>query len=731
MTAHQQPLATFAENAYREYAMYVILDRALPHIGDGLKPVQRRIVYAMSELGLSASAKHKKSARTVGDVLGKFHPHGDSACYEAMVNMAQPFGYRYPLIDGQGNWGSIDDPKAFAAMRYTESRLTAYANTLLQEIKNGAITWQPNFDGTLKEPTLLPAQLPNILLNGATGIAVGMSTDIPSHRLSEVIAATIYLIDHPKATIAQLMEHLPGPDFASGGCLLNTPEEIGAIYEKGQGSLKARAGVHTEGQDIIIDSLPPQVSSSRLLEQIAKQMQLKKLPQVDDLRDESDEAHPVRIIITLKRRQTPESVIAHLLATTELEKSIKVNLNVIGLDGKPAVKNLKTLLAEWLEFRQETMRRGYQHRLDAIHERRHILAGLLTIFLDIEKVIHIVRFEEEPKTALMDAFTLSEIQAQAILDTRLKQLSRLEAEGLQKEDDSLRAEESELRTLLTDQRALQKALKSQLRTLAKQYQDERKTQFLTQAISAKAHEPTPDNEPITLILSKQGWIRQAKGHDIELNSLIFRTGDSLLAAARTHSQHHLLVFDDTGRVYALNSGALPSARGQGEPLTAHIQSPSGATFVGLLGIPQQSHVVFCNHLGQAFVAKADAIATRQKNGKQVVNLPQNTQLLSPISLEENDQWLAVITSLNRFAFLKIADIPHRDKGQGKKLLRLKKNESISTYFALNASDKLAFSKNASLDPTRDKNYLIAVGQAPLALPKNHKTPAKISGQSHE
>ena len=578
------PLRDFTEKAYLDYSMYVILDRALPHIGDGLKPVQRRIIYAMSELGLSALSKHKKSARTVGDVLGKYHPHGDSACYEAMVLMAQPFSYRYPLVDGQGNWGSIDDPKSFAAMRYTEARLAAYSQVLLSELGQGTADWIPNFDGTMDEPALLPARLPNLLLNGTTGIAVGMATDVPPHNLREVVNACLRLLKSPKSTLDDLLEDIQGPDFPTGAEIVSGRDEIHKIYATGHGSIKQRACYKKEEGEIIIHELPYQVSGAKVLEQIAAQMQAKKLPMVADLRDESDHENPVRLVIMPRSNRVDiESLMSHLFATTDLERSYRVNMNMIGMDGRPQVKNLLDMLQEWLSYRVETVRRRLQYRLDKVLDRMHVLEGLLVAYLNIDEVIAIIRTEDEPKAVMMERFGISDRQAEAILELRLRHLAKLEEMKIRGEMDELSKERKQLELLLGSDTRLKTLIRKELTADAEKYGDDRRSRIIerqaAKALNATELLPT---EPLTIVLSESGWVRAAKGHDVDPASLNFRTGDRYFASVKARSNQQIVFLDDSGRSYSLGAHTLPSARGQGEPLSGRLQSPPEARYVPVL-----------------------------------------------------------------------------------------------------------------------------------------------------
>ncbi|MCO5761309.1 MAG: DNA topoisomerase IV subunit A [Chromatiaceae bacterium] len=672
----RRPLHVFSEKAYLDYSMYVILDRALPHLGDGLKPVQRRILYAMSELGLSAAAKHKKSARTVGDVLGKFHPHGDTACYEAMVLMAQPFSYRYPLIDGQGNWGSPDEPKSFAAMRYTEARLTPYAEVLLGELGQGTVDWQPNFDGTLEEPRILPARLPNLLLNGATGIAVGMATDIPPHNLREVARACIHLLDHPAASVADLMAFIPGPDYPTAATLITPTEEIRRMYQTGNGSLRQRARYELEQGDIVITALPYQVSGNRVLEQIAAQMRDKKLPWLEDLRDESDHEAPTRLVLVPRDRRVPvERLMSHLFATTDLERSYRVNMNLIGLDGRPRVMDLKQILTTWLSFRQTTVTRRLQHRLDEVLRRLHLLEGLLIAFLNIDEVIRIVRSEDEPKPALMAAFGLDEVQADYVLNTRLRQLARLEEMKIRAEQAELAEERRALERLLAEPAALRGLIQEELARDADKYGDERRSPLVAVAASAAALDETEvsPSEPITVILSEKGWVRAAKGHEIDPTTLAYKAGDGFLAAARLRSNQQVIFLDSTGRSYSLPANTLPSARGQGEPLTGKLSPPAGASFVAVLGGEGGQRVVLASDAGYGFVTSLDELQARAKAGKAVLTLPEGARVLPPrLVLNSGSDRLAVIGSGGHLLVFPIGDLPEMPRGKGNKLMAIPK-----------------------------------------------------------
>ena len=625
----KQTLRAFTEKAYLDYSMYVILDRALPHIGDGLKPVQRRIVYAMSELGLAAGAKHKKSARTVGDVIGKFHPHGDSACYEAMVHMAQDFAYRYPIVDGQGNWGSADDPKSFAAMRYTESRLTRYASLLLQELEQGTVDWAPNFDGSLEEPTLLPARVPNLLLNGGSGIAVGMATDIPPHNLREVVKACVALLEDPELTTRKLMAFVKGPDLPTGAEIVSPRNDLVQMYETGTGGYRARATYDVVDGDVIIEALPFQVSGSKVLEQIANQMRQKKLPMVEDLRDESDHENPTRLVIVPKSNRVDiPAMMAHLFATTDLERTYRVNLNVISMDGRPKVMGLKALLLEWLEFRMHTVTRRLSHRLAKLNARLHILDGLLIAYLNLDEVIRIVRTEDKPKPVLMKRFALSDEQAEAILETKLRHLARLEEMKIREEQKELAEERDEIDKILKSKARLKKLVRDELITDAEEYGDERRTKLVErEAAQAISESELLTSEPTTVVLSRLGWVRAAKGHEIDARSLSYKTGDEFQAAAKGKNLQQAVFIDSTGRAYSLDAHSLPAARGYGEPLSGTVDPPDGATFAAvLIGEPDETWLV-ASDAGYGFKVKLSELYARNKKGKSVLKVPENAKVL--------------------------------------------------------------------------------------------------------
>ncbi|MDP5069683.1 MAG: DNA topoisomerase IV subunit A, partial [Congregibacter sp.] len=666
------PLKQYAEKAYLDYSMYVILDRALPHIGDGLKPVQRRIVYAMSELGLKSNAKFKKSARTVGDVIGKFHPHGDSAAYEAMVLMAQSFSYRYPLVDGQGNWGSPDDPKSFAAMRYTESRLTAYADVLLAELGQGTVDWVPNFDGTMDEPSLLPAQVPNILLNGTTGIAVGMATDIPPHNLREVVTAAITLLDAPKTTLAELCEIIQGPDYPTEAEIITSREDIAQIYATGRGGLRMRAVWGAEHGDIVITALPHQASGSRVLEQIAQQMQAKKLPMVADLRDESDHENPTRLVIVPRsNRIDREALMSHLFATTDLEKTYRVNLNMIGIDGRPGVRSLDGILSQWLSFRRETVRRRLSYRLERVQRRLHILEGYLVAYLNIDEVIHIIRTEEEPKQALMQRFEISDIQAEAILELKLRNLAKLEEMKIRGEQDELASERDWLEKTLGSETRLKTLIKKELTAIADKYGDDRRSP-LTSRDEARAFSELElmTADPITVVLSAKGWIRAAKGHDMDPGTLSYKSGDGFKLAAKGKSNQAAVVIDSTGRAYTLATHSLPSARGQGEPLTGRINPPSGATFEGLMMGDNEQRCLLASDAGYGFVTTLGELQTKNRAGKAALSLPVGARVVNPVLLSEGGQWVAAVSNEGRLLLFPLAELPSLSRGKGNKIIAI-------------------------------------------------------------
>jgi topoisomerase-4 subunit A len=669
----RQPLKEYTEKAYLDYSMYVILDRALPQIGDGLKPVQRRIIYAMSELGLSAGQKPKKSARTVGDVIGKFHPHGDSACYEAMVLMAQDFSYRYTVIDGQGNWGSTDDPKSFAAMRYTESRLTPYAKSLLQELAHGTVDWVPNFDGTMDEPVVLPARLPNLLLNGTTGIAVGLSTDVPPHNLKEVASALIHLIDNPKANVAALMKHIKGPDYPTGGELVSPRDDIKEIYETGGGTLRLRAAYKIENGDIVITSLPHQISGGKVLEQIAMQMRAKKLPQVEDLRDESDHEDPTRLVISPKsNRVNKEELMSHLFSTTSLERTCRVNMNIIGLDGRPQAFNLVRLLTEWLKFRKETVRRRLSHRLQIVTDRLHILDGLLVAYLSIDAVIKIIREEDEPKPVLMKRFKLTDIQAEAILNLRLRNLAKLEEMKIRGEQDELNEERESLEKTLGSAARLKTLIKKEILEDAEAYGDDRRTEIVErQAAQALDETQLVSSEPVTVVLSKRGFARAAKGHDVDALALSYKSGDGYLAAVQGRSNQLAMFIDSTGRVYSVAAHTLPSARGQGEPLSSRFKPPDGAEFCGAIIGDNDQKYLLASDAGYGFIVKLEDLVTRNKAGKAILRVPAGGRAVVPAPVPADSECLiAAVSSIGRLLMFEMDELPELAKGKGNKLINI-------------------------------------------------------------
>ena len=722
------PLRTFTEKAYLNYSMYVIMDRALPFIGDGLKPVQRRIVYAMSELGLNAAAKFKKSARTVGDVLGKFHPHGDSACYEAMVLMAQPFSYRYPLVDGQGNWGAPDDPKSFAAMRYTESRLSKISEILLTELGQGTVDFQPNFDGTLEEPQYLPARLPHILLNGTTGIAVGMATDIPPHNINEVADAAVLLLDNPKAGLDDVLNIIQGPDFPTEAEIISPKDDIRKMYETGRGSIKMRATWHKEDGEIIISALPHQSSPSKIIAQIAEQMTAKKLPMVEDIRDEADYENPVRIVLVPRsNRVDTDALMAHLFATTDLEKSYRVNMNMIGLDHKPAVKGLLQVLTEWLTFRRTTVTRRLQHRLDKVLARLHILDGLMIAFLNIDEVIEIIRTEDEPKQVLMARFNLSDEQAEAILNLRLRHLAKLEEHQLQAEKDKLEEERSNLELILGSERRLNTLIKKEIQEDAKKYASPRMSQLVEreEAKAISESEMTPA-EPVTVILSEMGWVRCAKGHDIDPEGLSYKAGDKYLAHACGKSNQPVIFIDSTGRSYALDPLSLPSARSQGEPLTGKLTLPAGATIKQVIMEPEKQELLMASDAGYGFICKFEDLIARNKAGKALISLPENAKVLKPEKLSESASLLVSLTSAGRMLIFPVRDLPALSKGKGNKIISIPaanakaRSELLVKLFLISEQASLEFhsgKRKITLKPEDLQKFRAERGRKGSQLPR--------------
>ncbi len=733
----QRSLAEFTEQAYLNYSMYVIMDRALPHIGDGLKPVQRRIVYAMSELGLDADSKHKKSARTVGDVLGKYHPHGDSACYEAMVLMAQPFSYRYPLVDGQGNWGAPDDPKSFAAMRYTEARLARYSEVLLSELGQGTVNWVANFDGTMDEPEVLPARLPNLLLNGTTGIAVGMATDVPPHNLREVAAACVQLLDKQSTTIEELCTLVPGPDFPTEAEIITPRADLLKIYQTGRGSIRARAVYQVEDGDVVVTALPHQVSGAKVLEQIAEQMQKKKLPMVVDLRDESDHENPCRIVIVPRsNRVDAQELMQHLFATTDLEASFRVNMNVIGLDNKPQVKDLRSMLLEWLQFRVETVRKRLQFRLDRVEKRLHLLEGLLIAFLNLDEVIEIIRSEDQPKAVLMERFGITEVQADYILDTRLRQLARLEEMKIRGEQDELSKEREQLLELLGSESKLKRLVRKELLEDAKTYGDERRSPLVerdeARAISAVEMLPA---EPVTVIVSSQGWVRSARGHDVDATTLAYRAGDSFKSSAIGRSNQQAVFLDSTGRSYSLAAHGLPSARGHGEPLSGHLSPPAGASFEHVLLPGDEQLYVLASDAGYGFVITGEDMQAKNRAGKSLLTLPDAAMVLPPRLLQEQHTSIAVVSSDGRLLVFDVQQLPRLSRGKGNKLIGIptaraaKREELVVDVALLSAQQSLAITsgrRTMTLRPQDLAHYTGERGRRGNKLPRGFQRVESIA-----
>ena len=733
----QIALRSYTQQAYLNYSMYVINDRALPSIGDGLKPVQRRIIYAMSELGLKASAKFKKSARTIGDVIGKFHPHGDSACYEAMVLMAQPFTYRYPLVDGQGNWGSQDDPKSFAAMRYTESRLRNYADVLLGELGQGTVEWKPNFDGTLDEPEMLPARLPNVLLNGGSGIAVGMATDIPPHNLHEVAQALIHLLDNPKATLQDTSKYIKGPDFPTEAEIITPQSEIEEMYRTGRGTMKARATYVKENGEIVITALPYQVSGAKILEQIAAQMQKKKLPMVVDLKDESDHENPTRIVIVPRSKRVDiDSVMSHLFSTTDLEKNYRVNFNMIGINKRPEVKDLVSLLKEWLQFRTVTVRRRLQFRLDKILDRLHILDGLLIAFLNIDEVIKIIRQEDKPKQALIKAFKISERQSEAILELRLRQLAKLEEIKIKTEQQELSDERKTLEQLLKSATRLKTFIKNEIKTDAEKFGDARRSS-LVEREEARAFSETEllSTEPVTIVLSERGWMRSAKGHDVDPRSLQYKSGDGFKIATRGKSNQLAIFLDSTGRAYSLPAHTLPSARGQGEPVSGKVNPPSGATFEGVVIGDDDRDVLLASDAGYGFVAKLGDLISKNKSGKAILRLPKGSVLLPAVMIQNYDSDRIVsVTNEGRMLIFPLSQLPRLAKGKGNKIINIpsarvaERIEFVVAMTTVTAEDTLtvhAGRRHHNLKPADLQHYQGERGRRGNKLPRGFQNVDRI------
>jgi topoisomerase-4 subunit A len=723
------PLKTFTEKAYLDYSMYVILDRALPNIGDGLKPVQRRIVYAMSELGLSAASKHKKSARTVGDVIGKFHPHGDTACYEAMVLMAQEFSYRYPLVDGQGNWGSPDDPKSFAAMRYTEARLSRYAKSLLQELGQGTVDWGSNFDGTLEEPTLLPARLPNILLNGSTGIAVGMSTDIPPHNAREVVSACVRLLEDPKATVEDLCDHIAGPDYPTAAEIISSKEDILHAYKTGTGVIRMRARYERENGDIVINALPYQVSGAKVLEQIAQQMQTKKLPMVEDLRDESDHEHPTRLVLVPRSNRVDVTVLmSHLFASTDLERTYRVNLNMIGTNGRPQVKDLQSLLKEWLAFRTETVRRRLQWRLDKVKKRLHVLEGLLVAYLNIDEVIAIIRREDAPKPVLMARFNLTDDQAEAILELKLRHLAKLEEMKIRGEQDELIKERDGLEKTLGSRRRLKSLVRDELLKDADTYGDERHSPIIERE-AAQAMDETSliPSEPVTVVISKKGWVRGAKGHDVEARTLSYKAGDEYQASALGRSNQLALFLDSTGRTYALPAHSLPTARGQGEPLSGRLNPPNGATFVGVIMGAPDDYYLLATDFGYGFICKLADMQTRNRAGKVVLTVPKGAKVLPPVKVTNlTDDRIVAITTEGYMLVTLLTELPCLSRGKGNKIISVPiaklrtAEETVAVVDLIQVGGKITFycgKKHKTMKSVEVDEYASERGRRGRKLPR--------------
>ncbi|MBL4237909.1 DNA topoisomerase IV subunit A [Vibrio fluvialis] len=737
----QLPLRKFTEDAYLNYSMYVIMDRALPYIGDGLKPVQRRIIYAMSELGLSASAKYKKSARTVGDVLGKYHPHGDLACYEAMVLMAQPFSYRYPLVDGQGNWGAPDDPKSFAAMRYTEAKLSKFAEVLLSELGQGTVDWQPNFDGTMKEPKMLPARLPHILLNGVTGIAVGMATDIPPHNVREVAAATIHLIDNPQASLPDLMQYVKGPDYPTEAEIISPQIELEKVYRTGRGSVRMRAVWHKEGSDIVISALPHQVSGAKLLEQIANQMRAKKLPMVEDLRDESDHENPTRIVIVPRSNRVDcDLLMNHLFASTDLERSYRVNLNMIGLDNRPQVKGLVSILSEWIQFRRETVRSRLQHRLDKVLARLHILEGLLIAYLNIDEVIEIIRTEDDPKAVLMARFGITDIQADAILDTKLRHLAKLEEMKIRGEQGELEKERQKLEELLGSERRLNTLLKKEIKADAETYGDDRRSPLVErEEAKALTERDLMPSEMITVVLSEKGWIRHAKGHDVDCEGLNYKAGDNYLAHACGKSNQQAVFLGSDGRSYSLESHTLPSARGQGEPITGRLNVAEGTSIRQVVMGEEDQLWLVGSDAGYGFVCKGTDLLSKNRSGKALVNLPDNAEVMTPQAVNDlqSDEILA-ITNQGRMLLFPIKDLPQLGKGKGNKIINIpaakakSREEVVSHLLALPKDVSVtlyAGKRKLGLKPSDLDNFRGERGRRGALLPRGLQRVTRIELES--
>lgn len=726
----QKTVAEFTEKAYLDYAMYVILDRALPHIGDGLKPVQRRIIYAMSELGLKASAKHKKSARTVGDVLGKFHPHGDSACYEAMVLMAQDFSFRYPLVDGQGNWGSVDDPKSFAAMRYTEAKLSKFSQLLLEETAQGTVDWAPNFDGSLKEPMVLPSRVPHVLLNGTSGIAVGMATDIPPHNLREVVSGCVALLEDKDLSLEALMEYIPAPDYPNSAQIITPRSELQKLYETGHGSVRQRASYEVEeGVNVVIEALPFQVSGAKVLEQIAAQMRAKKLPMVVDLRDESDHENPVRLVIELRsKRVDVETAMLHLFSTTDLEKSYRVNLNIIGLNGRPQVKSLKTMLVEWLTYRTEVVRKRLQFRLDKVLDRLHILDGLLIAFLNIDEVIAIIREEDKPKPELMSRFGLTDIQAESILELKLRHLAKLEEMRIREEQEALEAEKQKLEKILSSQARMKTLVKKELLADAQAYGDERRSPLIEGKMAqAMSEQDLLPSEAVTVVLSENGWVRAAKGHDIDGMGLAYKSGDAFLQQVSGQSRQMTVFFDSSGRAYSLPAHSLPSARSHGEPLTGRLNPAAGAHFVQMILQAPEDKMMVASSAGFGFVTQVETCYSKNKAGKALISLPNQSKMLEP-ALVQSEDWIMVVTNEPRMLVFAASELPELSKGKGNKLIQMPKDAAVTAIFSFHPGRKLdliAGDYRKTFGPTAIEEAFSSRGKRGISLPRTLKKVTKI------
>ena len=711
-------LKKYAEESYLNYAMYVILDRALPNVGDGLKPVQRRILYAMSELGLDATSKYKKSARTVGDVIGKFHPHGDSAAYEAMVLMAQNFSFKYPLVDGQGNWGSQDDPKSFAAMRYTESKLTNFANLLISELKSGTVDWQPNFDGSLLEPVIFPSKVPMILLNGTSGIAVGMATDIPSHNINEIIDAAVRLLDKPKSTLKELLKIIKGPDFSNEAEIIINDEELEEMYLTGRGGFKIQAHWEQEKNQIIINALPYQASGSKILEQIAEQMLNKKLPMVVDLTDEGDHEEPVRLVITLRsNRVNAQDLMNHLFASTDLQKTYRMNMNLISLKGGPKVFSLVELLKEWLVFRKNTVKRKLEHRLDQVNDRLHVLEGLLTVFIDIDKVIKIIRKSDEPKKELIKTFKLSDIQANAILEIRLRQLAKLEQLKLENERDELVNEQNNIEKILKSKTRLKTLIKNELIEIKEEFGEERKSPIIHES-NAKvfSEEETIVTEPITVVLSEAGWIRSAKGHDIDPTSLSYRGDDSLQDFARGKSNQLAVFLDSNGKAYSIPSHSLPSARGMGEPITGRLNADSGVKFISSVIGADDDRFLIMNSAGYGYISEYKNMISNKKTGRAFMKLPDHAEMLKAIPVRENHTHIAAVSNIGKLLIFELDELPILGKGKGNKIINIPKDKlsageefmAHAQLLAIDSSLKIEVGKRSvTLKPKDWSEYILS------------------------